>query len=172
MVLVGHGKAPRLTQSFDRFGRHFSLPSQDGSTMGGSRMSSLKLYAPQVLSVYFPADDNPDAPSSYAAPPHEAPYEEPVILPFRRDVASAPRNPRFDSKTRSTRQFAAPRHVADLVNRAQQMLNNRSCPDCGRVNVVPVPAAQHDEDRRMMPIPFSGVVVGFSCGCCGHNWSA
>lgn len=133
-------------------------------------MSNLKLYAPQVLSVYFPTDDNPDGPAAYAAPPREVPYEEPVILPFRRDAAS--RNPRFEQSSRFNRRFAAPRHVADLVERAQQLRDNRSCPDCGRASVLPVQAAQHDEDRRMMPIPFKSVVVGFSCNCCGHNWSA
>lgn len=126
-------------------------------------MSNLRLFpsAPHFLSLFAPADDHPGRDID----------DEPVILPFPRD-GKAPRNPRFEESSHddwSPTMRMSP--TVELVDRVRQVRNNRCCPDCGRANVKPVDAAR-ETGRRLMPIPFSGELVGFSCGCCGHRWRA
>lgn len=125
-------------------------------------MSNLRLFAPasHSLSLYAPSDDHPGQKID----------DEPVIIPFPRDV-TPPRNPRFDEAQDDWSPTMRMNPTTELVDRVRQLRNNRCCPDCGRANVEPVGAARQS-GRRLMPIPFAGEIVGFSCGCCGHRWRA
>lgn len=127
-------------------------------------MSNLRLFSPasHSLSLYSPVEDHPG----------QNVDDEPVIIPFSRD-AKPRRNPRFES-ARDQHEWTPTlriRPTAELVERVRQLRNNRCCPDCGRANVEPVDATR-ETGRRMMPVPFAGEIVGFSCGCCGHRWRA
>jgi hypothetical protein len=117
------------------------------ANMGGSRMSCLKLHWPQSLSLYAPADVNWSRNSDSD--------DAPVILPF----------PRRPGQSGSGAQQA-------LLTRARIIHENRCCPICSRAAVVPVNSEQALLSRDHMPIPGSGMLLGFECESCGHEWSA
>jgi hypothetical protein len=119
------------------------------ASMGGSRMSCLKLHWPQVLSLYAPADLDPaDFPGDEAATDDSA-----VILSFRRRGARVPRHPQ-----------------RALLVRARLIHENRCCPECGRASVVPVDSEPALAYRDSMPVPGTGTLLGFACESCGHEW--
>jgi hypothetical protein len=118
------------------------------ASMGGSRMSScLKLHWPRSLSLYAPADAG-----SQKGPDSD---DGPVILSFPRSVSRVGRNLQ-----------------RDLLERARTIHENRCCPICNRAAVVPVDAEPMLMSRDHMPIPGAGVLLGFACDCCGHEWNA
>lgn len=106
-------------------------------------MSCLKLYWPQTLSLYRPADSELSEPAG---------DNEPVILAFPRR-----------GKARSGRQ-------TELLDRARLIHANRCCPECGRAAVVPVDAEPLLMSRNRMPVPGASRLVGFECDSCGHGW--
>jgi hypothetical protein len=118
----------------------FSTPAKMAANMGGSRMSCLKLYWPQTLSLYHPSDvefgDDAVEPNGPDAP---------VILSF----------PRIAGRIGGGRQN-------DLLSRARLIFANRYCPECGRAAVVPVDAEATLMSRNHMPVPGTGRLVGFA----------
>jgi rubredoxin len=117
------------------------------ANMGGSRMSCLKLHWPQTLSLYAPADGEWSSDSTGD--------DAPVILSF----------PRL-----SRRAARAPQRA--LLNRARTIHENRCCPVCGRAAVVPVDSERALMSRDHMPVPGTGMLLGFECDSCGHTWDA
>ncbi|MFN0053473.1 MAG: hypothetical protein ACKV0T_14920 [Planctomycetales bacterium] len=113
-------------------------------------MSCLKLYWPQVLSLYRPTDGLAAEEATSGLPLDE---ESPVILSF----------PRRISRVAGGRQ-------SDLLTRARLIHANRDCPICGRAAVVPVDAEPVLMSRDKMPVPGAGRLVGFECDACGHAW--
>jgi hypothetical protein len=107
-------------------------------------MSCLKLYWPQTLSLYRPAD------ADWSSPPEET--DAPVILAFPRP-----------GQRRGGRQ-------SRMLDRARLIRENRCCPECGRAAVVPVNAEPLLMSRNQMPVPGSGRLIGFECDGCGHAW--
>jgi hypothetical protein len=118
------------------------------ASMGGSRMSCLKLHWPQVLSLYAPADLD-----SAEFNGDDTTDESPVILSFRRRGARVPRH-----------------QQRALLVRARLIHENRCCPECGRASVVPVDSEPALAYRDSMPVPGSGSLLGFACDSCGHEW--
>ena len=113
-------------------------------------MSCLKLYWPQVLSLYRPSDSEwSDEPATVKF----AAEETPVILKF----------PGLFGRMNGGGQ-------SDVLSRARLIYANRHCPDCGRAAVVPVDAEQAQMSRDAMPVPGSGNLVGFACGYCRCEW--
>src|SRR6266478_898979 len=88
------------------------------ASMGGSRMSCLKLHWPQVLSLYAPVDLDP---AEFHGDNEAETSDSPVILSFRRRVARV-----------------APYRQRALLVRARLIHENRCCPECSRASVVPV----------------------------------
>lgn len=109
-------------------------------------MSCLKLHWPQTLSLYCPAEaDEPDVVDGDA----------PVVLSIRRAAARSPRSAQNQ-----------------LLSRARLIYQNRCCPICSRGGVIPLDAQPALMTRDNMPVPGSGVLIGFECDACGHTWGA
>jgi hypothetical protein len=117
------------------------------ASMGGSRMSCLKLHWPQSLALYAPAETDWQGESDCD--------DAPVILKF----------PRRSARSAGDTQQA-------LLTRARIIHENRCCPICNRAAVVPVDSERSLLARDNMPIPGSGTLLGFECESCGHEWSA
>lgn len=107
-------------------------------------MSCLKLYWPQVLSLYSPVE--------IAEADEPAGSNEPVILTFPRQ-----------GKARGGSQ-------RNVLERARMIYANRECPICSRAAVVPVDAEPALLSRNNMPVPGTSRLVGFECDSCGHAW--
>ena len=110
-------------------------------------MSCLKLHWPQTLSLFAPAD------AEWQTGPESD--DAPVILSFVRKAGRLGRNPQ-----------------RSLLTRARLIHENRCCPECDRASVVPVDSEQALVFRDRMPVPGSGMLVGFECESCGHTWGA
>jgi hypothetical protein len=141
------------------------------ANMGGSRMSCLKLYWPQTVSLYHPEADvdlcgpdeekasvrlvSPGCDDMNVADWDQATDEAdmPVVLQF----------PRIAGRIGVGKQV-------DSLTRARLIRLNRCCPDCGRAAVVPIDAEPILMSRNRMPIPGSGRLAGFECDSCGHAW--
>lgn len=108
-------------------------------------MSCLKLHWPQALSLY------PPSVSDWRDDSEEAP----VILAFPRIAGRIGRNSQ-----------------RELLERARMIHDNRCCPDCGRAAVVPVDAEPAVSYRDRLGAPGAGMIVGFACESCGHEWQA
>lgn len=120
-------------------------------------MSSLRIFSPHQLSVYAPVPEHPG----------EGVDDEPVILPFRRDIPRA-RNPRFTAGMSARRSSAV--NPGETLRLAREVRAQRDCPDCGRARVLPLVEGASRSEQGWMPIPFSGKIVGYQCGGCGHSW--
>lgn len=110
-------------------------------------MSCLRLYAPQNLALYWPAEP---AESDVAV----ADEDGPVILKFPRTQPTA----RSANSNRT------------LLARARVLHENRCCPECGRAAVMPVEATDLLWSRNGLPIPGTGTLIGFQCDICNHEW--
>lgn len=119
------------------------------ASMGGSRMSCLKLYWPQTLSLYHPGG---------------AEYGDDAVEPDGQDAPVILSFPRIAGRIGGGRQN-------DLLSRARLIFSNRYCPECGRAAAVPVDAEATLMNGNQMPVPGTSRLVGFACDCCGHTWN-
>jgi len=95
------------------------------------------------LKVYWPEDCDV----------HEAVTEE-NIIPIR---------------SRSRLKFHQQQQTA-MLQRARDIHKNRECPSCRHALIEPVTLNNRLMSRDNMPIPGSGVLVGFHCQCCHAEW--
>ena len=119
-------------------------------------MSCLRLFNPQLLSLYAPAGDEESVVEAEPHEPGDARHadSDPMILPFRQE-----------------NRWSGRAQVQAAIQRVRLLRRHQTCPHCQRPSVVPL--TDFDVDQLtcdLMPVPGLGVVTGFYCEACGEEW--